>query len=326
MVNSTDMVESINETVISLTTNTDLTFRNFLRIAGTITSSINLVITFIAASTLLKARLIPFSIRVFVFCLFVCDGFILVSCILWTSSEHFGQLSYQMDRGFIFLEWVLIASLSIDRVMALDNPRIYLKYLGNKFISGYVFTLILLGIFLRLLTIVLPDFDMVSVCVVIITALCILIIITIVCSLRIFIICKRHVRQIRTLQIGGANQKQRSKARAIGSSGTILIIMTTFVGLQTPFVIEMISVKCVTPLYSRLFTYPCVLLSCFMNTLLYCWRFKECRRILLGWMCTVVKRLIILQESTFFNIMGIKINRNSSTGINANVTNFTTYM
>ena len=317
--------ESMNETILDLATNTHLSIRSFLRITATITSSLNLVITLLAASTLLKARLIPYSIRTFVFCLFVCDGFILVSCILWSVSENLRTLSYQMDKGFIFLEWVLIASLSIDRVMALDYPRIYLKYFGKTFILGYVITLFLLKISLRVLTIVLQSISIVSICKIFLTFLSIFILTAVICNVRIFLVCKRHINQIRTLQIGSENQKQQSKARSIGSSSTILIIMTTFVGLQTPFIIEMIAVKCVTGLYSRLYTYPCVLLSCFTNTLLYCWRFKECRKILLGWLCTVARRLIILQESQFLNIMGIKLKRSSSTG-NAAVSNVTTYM
>ena len=328
LLNFTD--ESRNKTIPDLTTITNVSERNILKITAVVTSSLNLFVTIIAATTLLKARLIPHSIRTFVFCLFICDGFVLLSCILWAVSEHFRTLSYQLDKGFIFLEWLLTASLSIDRVMALDFPRMYLKYFGEKFIKGYVCSLFLLGVFIRLLTILVKGIDrnvlVETACKIFIAFLCIFIIVTVVCSLRIFLVCKRHIRQIRTLQITNeVGQEQRSKARSIGSSGTILIIMTAFVSLQTPFVIEMITVRCVKRPDSRLYTYPCILLSCFSNTLLYCWRFKECRMILLGWLSKVTRRLVILQDSNFLNIVGIKLKQGSSAS-HANVTNVTTYM
>ena len=71
------------------------------------TSSINLLLTFLAATTLVKARLIPFSIRVFVFCLFICDSFILICCVMWAVSEVLGQLALRVERMFIILEWLL---------------------------------------------------------------------------------------------------------------------------------------------------------------------------------------------------------------------------
>ena len=84
------------------------------------TSSLNLLLTFLAATALVKARLIPFSIRVLMFCLFICDGFILISCATWAVSEVFGQLAYRIDSMFVMLEWLLTASLSLDRTQALE--------------------------------------------------------------------------------------------------------------------------------------------------------------------------------------------------------------
>ena len=261
------------------------------------TSSINLLLTFLAAMTLVKARLIPFSIRVFVFCLFICDGFILICCVLWAVSEVLGQLALRVDRMFIIIEWLLTASLSLDRTLVLDYPRIYLKYVGERGIKTYVCLLFITVILLRILTFNAGQVVTKPGCLVYTSVLCLCILIVVTCNLRIFVVCKRHIRQIRQLQVPSLTQCQRSGAHTIGSSGTVLIIMTAFVMLQTPFVIELLLMSCEKRRETRLFTYPCLLISCYSNTLLYCWRFKECRSVLMGYICRIAGKLIVLQES-----------------------------
>ena len=127
------------------------------------------------------------------------------------------------------------------------------------------------------------------------SCLCIFIVVT--CYLRIFVVCKRHIRQIRHLQVPSLTQCQRSRKQTIGSTGTILILMTAFVMLQTPFVFELLIVGCEKRKETRLFTYPCLLISCYSNTLLFCWRFKECRSVLMAYICKIAGILIVLQKS-----------------------------
>ena len=184
----------------------------------------------------------------------------------------------------------------------LDYPRIYLKYVGEKGIKTYVCLLFITGILMRILTFNAAQALTKPVCLLFTSVLCLCILIVITCYLRIFVVCKRHIRQIRQLQVPSLTQCQRSGAHTIGSSGTVLIIMTAFVMLQTPFVIELLMISCEKRKETRLFTYPCVLISCFSNTLLYCWRFKECRSVLMGYICKISGKLIVLQESNGLSV------------------------
>ena len=190
----------------------------------------------------------------------------------------------------------------VDRIIVLDFPRIYLKYIGERGIKDYVCFLFITGIIIRILTFDVGRAGFKTGCLVCTSDLCLCIFIVVTCYLRIFVVCKRHIRQIRQLQVPSSTQCQRSGAHTIGSSGTVLIIMTAFVMLQTPFVIELLMMSCEKRRETRLFTYPCVLISCFSNTLLHCWRFKECRSVLMGYICKIAGKLIVLQESNGLSV------------------------
>ena len=230
----------------------------------------------------------------------------------------------EFGRICITISWLSVTLMSMERVLCLYFPNFYARKASNKniavFTSVVICVFVFFKLFLRYLVVHMmesDEFDFVEATQNLqintwILGTCLTI--SFACYIAIFVVVKRHVRSVSDIQ-----PSWRTATSSYTSTKSITCIFAVFGFLHAPLFIALviINVRRDSLLFVQL-VLVFMIIMCTVNPMLYAWRFKECRLVMLTMIasrCGFCKSKIQEMRMDVYSIVSFSRHNNTETDV-----------
>ena len=286
-----------------------ITANNFTRIIFATFAFLVFFLNVFTCLVMKQTKRVPFAAKLLTCISLICHSVFILACGLASALDLQGlgnysrAISIEAGRICIVISWIAVILMSLERVLCLYHPYFYSRKANNRNITISVAVCIGISLCLKLTVryAVVPffkfeEYDFVkatenvtlntwilSTCFVVNT----------ICYIAIFLMVRKQIKFAKDIR---PSWEVFSKSRAFVSTKNISCIVCAFQLIHLPLVVTMITEHITKGSTNTYLVAIFMLIMCAANPVLFAWRFRECR-------------LIILNYVNILNLLDIKVQR-----------------